>query len=240
MEKTMLPKIDKPIFELKIPSMDKSVNFRPFTVKEEKILLTAQQSGEDKDVILAIKQVINNCCQEPNFEVNDLATFDLEFVFLKLRAKSVNNIIEVSYRDNEDDELYSFSINLDDVEMINLDTDSSKLISVTETVGLKMKYPSVTIIDNIPEYEDATDVIDYLVKSCIDCIYDEESVYSTKDISEEELNDWIDSLDIDTFTKIREFFDKLPQMYYKLTYTNSKGTERVIELNSLNDFFMLG
>lgn len=236
----MLPKIDKPLFDLTVPSTNKVFKFRPFTVKEEKILLTAQQSGEDKDIILAIKQVINNCCQEPTFNIDDLATFDLEFMFLKLRSKSVNNIIDVSYRDNEDDQVYDFKIDLDEVKMINLDSDSSKVITVTDTVGLKMKYPSVTIIDNIPEYKEPADIIDYLVKSCIDCIYDEDSVYSSTDISPEELNDWLDNLDIDTFTKIREFFDKLPQMYYKLTYTNSMGTERVIELNSLNDFFMLG
>jgi hypothetical protein len=236
----MLPKIDKPIFELNAPSMNKMFKFRPFTVKEEKILLTGQQSGDDKDIILAIKQVINNCAQDPSFDVDDLATFDLEYLFLKLRAKSVNNIIEVSYRDNEDDEVYPFSINLDDVQMINMNSESSKIISVNDSIGLKMKYPSVTIIDSIPEYKDPADVIDYLVKSCIDCIYDENSVYPAKDISSEELDAWLDNLDIDTFTKIREFFDKLPQMYYKIEYTNSKGTERVIELNTLNDFFMLG
>lgn len=236
----MLPKIDKPLFDLKVPSTGKIFKFRPFTVKEEKILLTGQQSGDDKEIILAIKQVINNCCQDPMFDVDDLATFDLEYMFLKLRAKSVNNIIEVSYRDSEDDQVYDFTINLDEVEMINLDSDNSKLIMINDKIGLKMKYPSITIIDNIPEYKDPGDIIDYLVKNCIDCIYDEESVYSAKDIDSDELNDWLDNLDIDTFGKIREFFDKLPQMYYKLTYTNSNGTERVIELNSLNDFFMLG
>ena len=176
----MLPKLDKPLFELTVPSMNKKFKFRPFTVKEEKILLTAQQSGEDKDIILAIKQVVNNCCHDSSFDIDDLATFDLEYMFLKLRAKSVNNIIEVAYRDNEDDQVYEFKINLDEVQMINMDSDSAKVISVSDTVGLKMKYPSVTIIDNIPDYEDPSEIIDYLVKNCIDYIYDEESVYPAK------------------------------------------------------------
>lgn len=236
----MLPKIDKPLFDMIVPSMSKSFKFRPFTVKEEKILLTAQQSGEDKDIILAIKQVINNCCQDSTFDIDDLATFDLEFLFLKLRARSVNNIIEVSYRDNEDDKVYDFQINLDDVQMINLNSNTSNLISVTDTIGIKMKYPSVTIIDNIPDYKEPSDIIDYLIKNCIDCIYDADSVFSTKDISSEELDEWLNNLDIETFGKIREFFDKLPQMYYKLTYENSLGTKRVIELSTLNDFFMWG
>lgn len=236
----MLPKLDKPLFELTIPSTNKAYNFRPFTVKEEKILLTGQQSGEDKDIILAIKQVINNCCQDPSFNVNDLATFDLEYIFLKLRSRSVNNIIEVSYRDNEDDQVYDFQINLDDVKMINLDSDTNYIIPITDKVGLKMKYPSITIVDNIPEYKDPADVIDYLIKNCIDYIYDSDSVYYTKDISSEELDEWLNNLDIESFGKIRIFFDKLPQMYYKIVYTNSLGTERVIELNTLNDFFTLG
>lgn len=236
----MLPKIDKPLFDLNIPSLNKVFKFRPFTVKEEKILLMGQQSGEEKDIILAIKQVVNNCCQDPLFDVDDLATFDLEYMFLKLRAKSINNIIDVSYRDNEDDKVYDFQIDLDDVTMINMDSDNTNIIEVTDSVGLKMKYPSVTIIDNIPQYSDPTDIIDYLIKNCIDYIYDSESVYPTKDISSEELNQWLDNLDVETFGKIRSFFDKLPQMYYKITYTNSLGNERVIELNSLNDFFTLG
>lgn len=235
----MLPKIDKPLFELTVPSMAKKFNFRPFTVKEEKILLNGQQSGEEKDIILAIKQVVNNCCQDSTFEVDDLATFDLEYMFLKLRAKSVNNVIEVSYRDNEDDKVYDFQINLDDVKMINLDADTSKIIAVSDTIGIKMKYPSVTIIDNIPEYTDPTDVVDYLIKNCIDSIYDSDSVYPISDITQEELSEWLDDLDGESFKKIREFFDNLPQMYYKITYTNSLSNERVIELNSLNDFFTL-
>lgn len=237
----MLPKIDKPLFDLNVPSMNKSFKFRPFTVKEEKLLLTAQQSTEEKDIILAIKQVINNCCQDQSFNVDDLATFDLEFMFLKLRSRSVNNIIEVSYRDGEDDEIYDFQINLDDVKMTNLNMDkNASIIAVTDTVGLKMKYPSITIIDNIPDYKEPSDIVDYLIQNCVDYIYDEDSVYSAKDISTEELNQWLDNLDVETFSKIREFFNNLPQMYYKITYTNSKGSERVIELNSLNDFFILG
>lgn len=236
----MLPKIDKPLFDLNVPSTGLTFKFRPFTVKEEKILLTAQQSAEEKEIILAIKQVINNCCQDPSFAINDLATFDLEYMFLKLRSRSINNIIEVSYRDNEDDKVYDFQINLDDVTMINLESEKDSIITVTDEIGLKMKYPSVTIIDNIPEYNEPSDIIDYLIRNCIDYIYDADSVYSTKDISTEELNNWLDNLDIETFAKIRMFFDNLPQMYYRITYTNSLGNERVIELNSLNDFFILG
>ena len=110
-----LPKIDKPLFNLRIPSQNREVQSRPFVVKEEKILLTAQQSGQSKDIMMAIKQVLQNCIVEPDFDADDLTTFDVEYMFLKLRARSVNNVIEVSYRDNEDDKVYDFKIDLDEV-----------------------------------------------------------------------------------------------------------------------------
>jgi hypothetical protein len=234
-----LPKIDKPLFDLHVPSMDKVAKFRPFVVKEEKILLIAQQSGQEKDIIQAIKQVVNNCVQEKGFDVDKLATFDLEYLFLKLRAKSVNNIIEVSYRDLEDDKVYPFVIDLDDVEMQNKQKMSNK-IAITDSVGIVMKYPSVTILDNLPADASPTDIVEYLVRACIDCVYDEETVYKASDYTEDELTEFLDSLSIDTFNKIREFFDTLPQMYYKLEYKNSLGNERVIELTTLNDFFTWG
>lgn len=234
-----LPKIDKPIFELEIPSFGKTLAFRPFTVKEEKILLIAQQERDEKAIILSIKQVINNCCLEAGFDIDSLATFDLEYVFLKLRARSINNVIEVSYRDNEDDKVYDFEIDLDKVEMLQMNKVSN-IIQVTEDVGIKMKYPSVTIIDDAPTDASAGDMVEYLIRSCVDSIYDSENVYPASDYTPEELAEWIDGLDIETFNKIRAFFDNLPQMYYKLEYTNSLGNARTIELTTLSDFFTWG
>lgn len=233
-----LPRIEKPLFELYVPSMKKNVKARPFVVREEKILLTAQQAGQEKDIILAIKQVLNNCIVE-EFDVDDLATFDLEYMFLKLRARSVNNIIDVSYRDNEDDEVYDFQIDLDDVEL-KVKEDISNIIMITDKIGIKMKYPSVTILDNIPDTEDAAGVVDYLIKSCIDQIFDEENVYPVSDHTDEELTEFLDSMDVEAFGKIREFFDNLPQMYHKLEYTNKNGNKRTIELTTLSDFFIWG
>jgi hypothetical protein len=234
-----LPKIDKPLFELNIPSQNKVYKFRPFTVKEEKILLVAQQDGNEKSIILAIKQVINNCCQEASFDVDKLATFDLEYLFLKLRSRSINNVIEVSYRDIEDDKVYNFEIDLDEVEIIKND-NISNIIPITDEVGIKMKYPSVTIIDDAPTEATAGEVVEYLIRKCIDSIYDKENVYPADDYDEKELIEWIDGLDVETFNKIRAFFDNLPQMYYKLEYENSMGNKREIELTTLSDFFILG
>lgn len=232
-----LPKLDKPLFELTIPSIGKSFFFRPFTVKEEKILLIGQQSGTEKDIVLAIKQVIRNCCQDETLNVDKLATFDLEFIFLKLRALSVNNIITVSYRDNEDEKVYDFDIDLDKVIVTNLEKKISNKIEVNETVGMIMSYPSVKILESVPENSTVTELTEYLIRSCIESIYDEDTMYPASEVTPDELGAWLDDLDVETFDKIKAFFDNIPQMYYKIEYTNSLGSKRLIELTTLNDFF---
>lgn len=234
-----LPKLDKPLFDLEVPSQNKTVKARPFVVKEEKILLTAQQSGQEKDIVLGIKQVLTNCIQDPTFDTDSLTTFDLEYMFLKLRSRSVNNVIEVSYRDNEDDKVYDFEIDLDKVEMLKTKPINNKIM-VNENVGIVMKFPSVSVLENVPDDIKSTDLAEYLVRSCIDQIFDENDVYLASETTEEELSDFVDSLDIETFTKIREFFDSLPSLYYKLEYTNALGNKREIELTTLSDFFTWG
>lgn len=234
-----LPKIDKPLFNLRIPSQNREVQTRPFVVKEEKILLTAQQSGQSKDIMIAIKQVLQNCIVEPDFDADDLTTFDVEYMFLKLRARSVNNVIEVSYRDNEDDQVYNFKIDLDEVEMLEEKEVNTKIM-ITEDIGMIMKLPSVTVAESVPDDIDAVDLVDHLIKSCIDQVFDENDVYPISEQSEEEVQNFIDSLDIETYEKVREFFDSLPQLYHKIEYKNSLGNKRSIELSSLSDFFTWG
>jgi hypothetical protein len=230
-----LPKIDQPLFDLIIPSTGKKIAFRPFLVKEEKILLIAQ-SGGDGEIIRAIKQIINNCVIE-NINVDELATFDLEYMFLKLRAKSVNNLIKLSYRDNEDDELYDFEVDLDTIE-VEIPKDINSKIKINETVGMTMKYPSAGISDKISEFENEVELLTFFITNCIDTIYDEETVYVANDYSAKDLNEFLDSLDVSTFDKIREFFEKIPKMRHVINYTNKLGNERTIELSSIRDFFM--
>lgn len=232
-----LPKIDQPLFEMKIPSNNKVVKFRPFLVKEEKLLLIAQQSESDRDILRAIKQVLNNCIVD-KINVDDLATFDLEYMFLKLRAKSVNNIVKLSYRDNEDDQIYEFEVDLDEIE-ITMKEQNNK-IKINDNMGIVMKYPAAAITEQMTEFENEIDLLMFFVKKCIDTIYDEDNVYPAAEASEAELEAFIDSLNLDTFQKIREFFDAMPQLYHKMEYTNKMGNQRTIELNNLRDFFMWG
>lgn len=230
-----LPTIEQPIFEMKIPSTGKNVKFRPFLVKEEKILLIAQQGGSDKEVIRAIKQILNNCLLD-NIDVDQLATFDLEYMFLKLRARSVNNIVKLAYRDTEDDKIYEFEVDLDEIEIEVKPTNNK--IKVNDEIGIVMKYPAASITDELGEFDNEVDLLLFFVRKCIDQIYDSENVYPASESTEEELNQFIDSLDVQTFEKIREFFDSIPTLSHTLKYTNSNDNERVIELNNLKDFFM--
>lgn len=233
-----LPKINQPLFDMIIPSTGKKIAFRPFLVKEEKILLIAQQSGNDSEIIRAIKQILTNCIID-DIDLDTFAIFDLEYAFLKLRAKSVNNVVKLSYRDTEDDEVYDFELDLDTIEIDMPKTINSK-IEITKDVGMTMKYPSASITDRMKEFNNEVDLMTFFIVNCVDTIYDDENVYVANDFSEEEISEFLDGLDVKTFEKIREFFESVPRLYHKIEYTNKVGNNRSIELSSLKDFFMWG
>jgi hypothetical protein len=232
-----LPKISTPILSFVIPSTQEIKKFRPFLVKEEKILLLAQQ-GEDTDSLLALKQVITNCCHD-NIDVDKLTTFDIEYLFLKLRSKSVNNVVKLRYRDKEDDKIYDFEVNLDEVE-IKINPEHSNKIQINEELGMIFKYPDVNLTNAIGKVETADDLFTKVVIYCIDSIYDKDKVYSPAEYTEEELIEFIDQLDHATFEKIQKFFDTMPKLYHELNYTNEMGNARTIKLESVKDFFILG
>lgn len=231
-----LPKIDQPLFDAIIPSTGEKIMFRPFLVKEEKILLIAQSSNDETSVLKAIKQILGNCIQS-NINIDALATFDIEYLFLKLRAKSVNNIAKLSYRDNEDEELYNFEVDLDKVE-VKMPENINKKIKITNDIGMTMRYPSASITDKIGSYTSEVELLTFFVRNCIDTIYDAEDVYIADEYSDEDLNEFLDSLDVKTFEKIKEFFEAMPKLEYVLEYKNKNGNDRKIVLNSIRDFFM--
>jgi hypothetical protein len=229
-----LPKIATPVFTIKIPSTEREMKFRPFLVKEEKLLLMAQQ-GENNDILFSLKQIINNCCFD-DLNVDDLTTFDLEYVFLKLRSRSVNNIAKLRYRDNEDDEVYDFEVNLDEVE-IKFDPENDKKIQINDEVGMILKFPSVKITEKMSSITDQNELLNKILIHTIDVIYDKENVYPAKESTEQELIDFLENLDTKSFKKIEQFFTTMPKLYHELHYKNSLGHDRVIKLSSMQDFF---
>jgi hypothetical protein len=232
-----LPKIDQPLFEVKIPSSGKKVLFRPFLVKEEKLLLIAQQSGEDTDVIRAIKQILKLCINDEGFDVDKLTTFDLEYLFLKLRAKSVNNIVKLSYRDNEDNKVYDFELDLDKIE-VEMPEGVDSTIKLTDQLSMVMKYPSASITDKIKQFDTEVELMTFFIVNCIDTIMTEEEIYPASEYTDKELEEFLDQLPVNSFEKIRAFFEKMPKLYHKIEYKNELGNDRSIELNNLKDFFM--
>ena len=235
----MLPKISYPLFDVTIPSSGKKIKMRPFLVKEEKILLTAQSTGEQRETILAIKQVVNNCIVDADVNVDKLATFDLEYLFVKLRARSVNNLIDVTYDDPEDEKQYKIQIDLDKVEIRNDERHSSK-VKINDDLGIMLRYPKTDMLQGLETAETEVDLYFEVIKYCIDSVYDAENVYSASDTSQEDMDEFITSLDVSTFKQIQLFLETMPKLYYEASYTNSLGTERKVILQNLNDFFMLG
>jgi len=233
-----LPKISYPINVIKIPSLNKGFKFRPFLVKEEKLLLIAKESDTPSDVLQAIKQVVNNCSVDDKFDVDSVAIFDLEYVFLKLRAMSVDNVVKVAYKDFEDDKVYEFSVDLNAVE-VEFPKDVSNKIEVTKTSGVVLKYPAASLYDDKDFINSEKDYIFELIVRCIDKIYDGENVYESKDYKLEQIREFLEDLDVKTFDKIREFLVNLPAMKHTIKYKNSLEHDREIVLSSLNDFFTL-
>lgn len=229
-----LPKIQTPIFNIEIPSLNKTKKFRPFLVKEEKILLLAQQ-GDNDDLLDAVKQIINNCCLE-DINILSLASFDLEYIFLKLRARSVNNLVELKYRDKEDNKIYTFEVDLDNVK-VTYDENHSNKIKINDHYTMLMKYPGIDLPEQIKTVAQE-DSFYKMIACCIDKVYDENQIFLLSEYSIDEVKEFIDNLDVPTFEKIQNFFNTMPKISHKLEYVNANGTPRVIELQGIKDFFM--
>lgn len=232
-----LPKITYPQIVLAIPSTKKSIKFRPFLVKEEKILLMAKLSDEEKDILLAIKQVVNNCAQE-DFDIDAISLFDLEYLFIQLRAASVNDTVQVSYRDNEDEKVYDFEVKLKEIK-VNFPEKVDNIIRITDNTGIVLKYPNSSLYEDKEFLESGEDSFFQLIVRCVDKIYSDEEVYETSQYDRKELEEYIENLDVKTFEKIQDFMINQPKLSYKIKYKNSLGNDREIELTTLSDFFTL-
>ena len=230
-----LPKLQYPINTINVPSLNKNHKFRPFLVKEEKLLLMARESQNPADTLLSIKQIVNNCSLD-KLDVNKLAIFDLEYIFLKLRAISIDNIVKVSYRDNEDKEVYEFEIDLNDIK-ITFPKKPEDTIAITKNAGIKMKYPQATLYDDEKFLSLEKDYFFELIIRCIDTIYEGDTIYNPKDYTHQELSDFIDGLDVKTFESIQQYLLNVPKIEHVINYKNKLGNDRQIILNSLNDFF---
>jgi hypothetical protein len=224
----MLPKITHPLFDLEIPSSKKRVKARPMLVKEEKILLMAKTSGQYSDILNSVKQVVNNCVVDKNFDINKIALFDLEYLFLKIRAFSVDNVSKASYRDGEDNEVYDFEIPLDQVEVKFPEKEVNKTVMINDEFSLILKYPDASLYSDKNFRGDAGADIELMVMKTIDKIVNGDEMIQPDFESPENVAEFVNDLPVKAYTEIQEFWRNLPSLYYKLEYKNKLGNDSVI------------
>jgi len=229
-----LPKLQVPIFICKLHSVDEPVKFRPFSVKEEKVLLIAKESIDDSNILLdSVRQIVNNCVIS-KIDVSKLPMFDLIYLFVQLRSKSIGNILELNLRDNEDNKIYKVEVNLDNISL-TINPNHTNKIKLSDNIGLIMKYPTIETLKN-KDLNNIDDSIE-IVKQCIESVYDSDNVYKFKDQSKEEIDEFFNTMSIQNISDIRSYFETMPSMNYTVSYTNSKGTVQNYEVNNLKNFF---
>jgi len=234
-----LPKISTPTFELTQPSTGEKLIYRPFLVKEEKILLVAKESGEKIDIYNAIKSIVNNCILKEDFDVNDIPIFDMEYMFIKIRSASVGNIVKFQVIDSDDGITYDLEADLNEVE-VQFPDDHDKKIMITDEVGLVLKHPTPKVSDELLDKKTLVEVTDTMINASIDQIFDGDDVFSWKQESKKDKEEFLDSLPIEAYNKIQGFFETAPKIEHVITYTNSNNKEKRVVFRDLDDFFQLG
>ena len=245
-----LPTIAVPEYTLTIPSTGKEVKYRPFLVKEEKILLLAMESEKTEEIITATKTIIENCVYG-DFDVDEMPTFDIEYIFLQLRGKAKGEVLDLKYKCPKCEGEIPININIDDIEVIQQDKEHTKDIKITEELGVMMKYPNLSLQTKITQEENKPEVerLFETMIACIDYIYDKETTYPSKDHTQKEMTDFLESLTDNHFQKIAKFFETAPALKHKVELhckhkVKGKGKEKKecgykeqITLEGLNSFF---
>ena len=212
-----LPTITVPKYSLHLPSSGKEIKYRPFLVKEEKILLIAMESEDEKQIIEATATAIKNCIFD-DIDVNTMPLFDIEYVFLWLRAKAKGEIVELKYTCPDCSNNIDIAFNVEDVNMKKVKKEANK-IDLTDSLGVVMNYPNMTTqskIDQLDDNESETEKTFKTIQYCIDYIYDKEETYPAKDHTEQEMTDFLESLTDDQFQKISKFFEDVPTISHKV------------------------
>jgi len=231
-----LPKISAPTFEMVLPSSGKKITYRQFTVKEEKILLVAQESKDPVSAINAVKQVVNNCLVDETIE--SFAMFDLEYILLLLRSKSVNNNIRFAISDPDTEEKIELEINLDDVKVTRFD-DHSDRIKINDMYTLFLKYPNIDQFTDLIKAGMDDPLITYnIMVACLDKVASEDDVYKFEDFSRDDIEKFMEDLSSDVLRQIQKFFDTMPRLRHEMKYKNKNGEDKTFVLEGMQSFFI--
>ena len=236
-----LPKLITPTYELEVPSTDEKIKYRPFLVKEEKILLMAMESNKNEEVIEAVKQIVSECTFN-KLKIGTMPMFDIEYIFLQIRSKSVGEVSKLRLLCPDDKKTYAdVEINLEEVQ-VQVGDDHTNKIELTDSMGMIMTYPTMDSFNKLGVNSElkANNMID-IMGACILQIYEEkgEKVYEAKDQTKKELSDFIEQMNTSQFKKIQQFFDTMPKLKHTIKVKNPKTKkESEIVLQGLNDFFV--
>ena len=236
-----LPKIATPTYELVLPSSDRKIKYRPFLVKEEKILIIAMESEDQKQITNAIKSVINNCILTRGIKVDKLSTFDIEYLFLNIRGKSVGENVEVIVTCPDDNETeVSVVIPLDEIK-IKKDPDHNRDIKLDDSLVMRMRYPSLSefVKTNFDLDDEITvDQSFDLIISCIEQVYNEEESWNASDCTKKEMTEFLEQLSSKQFKEVEKFFDTMPKLSHTIKVTNPKTkVKNEVLLEGLSSFF---
>jgi hypothetical protein len=237
-----LPKISTPTYELELPSTGKKIRYRPFLVREEKILIMALESEDTKQISNAIVQILSDCIATKTVKVSELSTFDIEYLFLNVRAKSVGETVEVNVTCPDDGETQvQMEINIDDIK-VQKDPNHSNIVKIDDRLSMKLKYPSLEqfVENNFEVNESDSDVNKSLsmIISCIDMVYDQEESWSAADCSKKELEEFVEQMNTKQFKEIENFFVTMPKLSHTIKVKNpNTKVENEIVLEGLASFF---
>jgi hypothetical protein len=235
-----LPKISTPTYELELPSTGKTIQYRPFLVREEKLLVLALESEDIKEITNSIKTVIKSCVLTKNIKVESLPTFDIEYLFLNIRGKSVGEELEINVICPDDGETtVQIKINIDDIKVEKKKNHTNK-IKVDENIVMEMKYPSLDqfIKNNFDMNANNMDQSFDLISACVDKIYTEEEVWSAGDVTKSEIIDFLEQMNSSQFKEIETFFETMPKLSHKINVSNPvTKVESEVILEGLSSFF---
>ena len=231
----MLPKIDLPMYETTLPSTKEKIKYRTMTVKEEKILLVAQEAGETEQVLVATKQVLNNCLIDVNVE--SLAMFDMEYMLLLIRSKSVDNVIKFQITDPDTQKQVDLELDIEDVKFVD-HPDHSNEVKINEDYSLFLKYPTIDEFIKIANMDPTDPLVNYFIMvSCLDSVASEDEVFDFNKYTDKEVDQFMEDLNTSVIQGIQKFFDTMPKLRHELEYVNENGDNKTFIIEGLNSFF---
>jgi hypothetical protein len=238
----VLPKISTPTYELELPSTGKKIKYRPFLVREEKILVMALETEDMKQITNAVVQILSDCILTKNFNVSELATFDIEYLFLNVRSKSVGETVEISITCPDDNETQvKVEVDIDSIK-VQKNPKHTNIIKLDDDLSMRLRYPALDqFIESNFEFKDNNSEVDKsldMIISCIDMIYNAEDSWSASDVTKLELKEFVEQMNTKQFKQIESFFETMPKLSHKVVVKNpNTEVESTVTLEGLASFF---